>query len=307
VNSPTVSIVIPTYKHARFIEETLRSVFAQTFQDFEVIVINDGSPDDTGAVLKPWAESGRIRYFEQSNVGQSATRNRGIELARGEFLALLDDDDLWPSDKLAWQVESLRRQPAAVLCYGFAQTFGMENNYRLPESAGPQGEVTEEMLKGCLISSPGQVLLRTKAVRDLGGFDPAIQGTEDWDLWIRLSRTGDFVYEDRCSLLYRLQSQNASQNAPKMFRAGIQVVHKHLGRIPLGAKWLPWFRARSYVGRFCSTIAMGQSQRLLNEQHTFRSLWFLILAVRIYPLLLGTKRFWQALCRNLSPRVKRSA
>jgi glycosyltransferase involved in cell wall biosynthesis len=301
---PLVSIVIPTYRHARFIEETLASVFAQTFQDFEVIVINDGSPDDTAAVLKPWIESGRIRYFEQPNAGQSATRNRGISLARGEFLSLCDDDDLWPADKLAWQVECLKKNPAAVLCYGFAQTFGMEKNYRLPAVAGPQGIVDTEMLKGCPISSPGQVLLRLDTVRKLGGFDAAIQGTEDWDLWIRLSRIGEFVYEDRCSLLYRLQSQNASQNAPKMFRAGIQVVRKHLGHTPLGTKWLPWFRARSFVGRFCSTIAMGQARQLSDEQQTIRSLWSLVVAVRFYPLLLGTKRFWKAFRHNLRLHAK---
>src|SRR3954471_16219960 len=112
--SPAVSVVIPTYKHAGYIEETLQSVFAQTFTDFEVIVVNDGSPDNTTAVLQPWVASGRIRYLEQPNAGQSAARNAGIRLARGEFVALLDDDDLWPADKLAIQVERLRTQPNAV-------------------------------------------------------------------------------------------------------------------------------------------------------------------------------------------------
>ncbi|HEX2853334.1 MAG TPA: glycosyltransferase family A protein [Opitutaceae bacterium] len=299
-NPPAVSVVIPTYRHAAYVEETLRSVFAQTFSDFEVIVINDGSPDNTAAVLRPWVESGRIRYHEQPNAGQSATRNRAIELARGEFIALLDDDDLWPPDKLAWQVESLRRNPRAVLCYGYAQTFGMEQNYRLPAAAGPQGAVGEEFLRGNPISSPGQVLLRAQTVRELRGFDPAIRGTEDWDLWIRLGRTGEFVYEDRCSLLYRLQSQNASQNAPKMFHAGLQVLHKHLGRTPLNARWRLWLQTRGFVGRFSSMIAFGQAFEAASAGNRSLALSRLAGAVRFFPPLLGTRRFWSALARCLA-------
>lgn len=298
--SPAVSVVIPTYRHARYVEETLRSVFAQTFSDFEVIVINDGSPDDTAAVLRPWAESGRIRYYEQANAGQSATRNRAIELARGEFIALLDDDDLWPSDKLAWQVECLRRNSRAVLCYGYAQTFGMEQNYRLPATAGPQGMIGDEFLRGNPISSPGQVLLRAQSVRELKGFDPAIRGTEDWDLWIRLGRIGEFVYEDRCSLLYRLQSQNASQNAAKMFRAGLQVVHKHLGRTPLSAHGRLWLQSRGFVGRFSSMIAFGQAFEAARAGDRSLALSRLAAAVRFFPPLLATRRFWSALGRCLT-------
>lgn len=303
---PAVSIVIPTYRHRDYIGAALDSVFAQSFQDFEVIVINDGSPDDTTAVLQPWIQAGRIRYYEQPNAGQSATRNRGIQLARGEFLALLDDDDLWPTDKLAWQVDCLRRHPQAVACYGFAQTFGLDENYRLPATAGPQGAVTTELLRGNPISSPGQVLLRAQVVREQGGFDAAIQGTEDWELWIRLSRRGDFVYEDRCSLLYRLQSQNASQNAPKMFRAGLQVVHKHLGLTPLGPQWRLWWQSRGFVGRYSSVIALGQLNEAARAGDRWRALTRLAQAVRFFPLLPGTRRFWQALRTALFHRPRPS-
>lgn len=302
---PAVSVVIPTFRHRDYIGAALESVFAQSFQDFEVIVINDGSPDDTAAVLRPWIEAGRIRYYEQPNAGQSATRNRGVQLAQGKFLALLDDDDLWPPDKLAWQVDCLRRHPQAVACYGFAQTFGLDQNYRLPAAAGPQGAITTELLRGNPISSPGQVMLRAQTVRELGGFDPAIQGTEDWELWIRLSRLGEFVYEDRCSLLYRLQSQNASQNARKMFRAGLKVVHKHLGLTPLGPQWRLWWQARGFVGRYSSVIALGQLNEAARAGHTRLAWTRLAEAVRFFPVLPGTRRFWSALhtcCTRPRPR-----
>src|ERR1700719_2929443 len=104
---PAVSVIIPTYNHRDFVLDAIESVFAQTFTDYEVIVVNDGSPDDTASVLAPLASAGRIRYLEQANAGQGAARNRGIAQARGEFIALLDDDDRWPADKLEWQVGEL--------------------------------------------------------------------------------------------------------------------------------------------------------------------------------------------------------
>ena len=133
MSSPCVSVIIPTYKHQDFVLATLDSVFAQTFTDYEVIVINDGSPDDTAEVLLPLAEAGRIRYIEQKNTGQSIARNRGIAEAQGEFIALLDDDDLWPPDKLEWQVEALRRQPDVALIAGPAASHGCLRSCQQPD------------------------------------------------------------------------------------------------------------------------------------------------------------------------------
>jgi glycosyltransferase involved in cell wall biosynthesis len=305
--APVVSVVIPTYRRADCIEETLASVFAQTFQDFEVIVINDGSPDNTAAKLLPWVQSGRIRYYEQPNAGQSAARNRGIGIARGEFLALLDDDDLWPRENLEWQVARLRANPRAVLCYGYAETFGLGQNYRLPAGAGPQGNVGAEIVRGNPISSPGQVLVRTDAVRKLGAFDPAIRGAEDWDLWIRLGEVGEFIYEERCSLHYRQHPHSVSQNPRRMFRAGMQVLHKHAGLTPLSPRWRLWCATRVFVGRYSSIIALGQAGHAAVNRQRFRSLRLLAEAVRFYPLLLGTRRFWAALSHSLTRHAANSA
>jgi hypothetical protein len=297
--TPAVSVVIPTYRRAERIGETLASVFAQTFRDFEVIVVNDGSPDDTAARLRPLVAAGRIRYVEQTNSGQSVARNRGIELARGEFLALLDDDDLLRPDKLEWQVQRLRENPRAVLCYGYAETFGLEKNYRLPAEAGPQGNVGQELVRGCPISSPGQTLVRTATVRKLGAFDPSIRGAEDWDLWIRLGQAGEFIYEERLALHYRQENGGVSQNPHKMFKAGMQVLHKHAGRTPFSSRGLLWLQSRSFVGRYTSIIALGQASQAHGKREIGRAVRFLGAALRFYPLLLGTKRFWSTVVQFL--------
>jgi glycosyltransferase involved in cell wall biosynthesis len=108
---PRVSVVIPTFKHRHFICRTLESVFNQSMTDYEVIVVNDGSPDDTAAVLTPLIETKWIQYLEQANLGHSNARNHGIQVSRGHFIALVDDDDVWPNDKLEWQTQFLEKHP----------------------------------------------------------------------------------------------------------------------------------------------------------------------------------------------------
>jgi glycosyltransferase involved in cell wall biosynthesis len=111
---PKVSVVIPTYGHRNYILDALTSVFEQSYTDREVIVVNDGSPRDTGSLLAPLVGTGRIRDIEQPNRGLAAARNPGLEAARGEYIALLDDDDIWPTDKLQWQVAELDAHREAV-------------------------------------------------------------------------------------------------------------------------------------------------------------------------------------------------
>lgn len=227
MTSPVVSVIIPTYKHRDFVLATLDSVFAQTFMDYEVIVINDGSPDDTAEVLRPLAELGRIRYIEQANTGQSKARNRGISEARGEFIALLDDDDLWPPDKLAWQVEALRRQPEVGLMGGRA-TLITATGDRLYQTDLTPEIVFENSFAGCPFISPGQTLIRAEVLNRVGGFNPDIWGADDWDLWLRIAKNSRSIMEDREALLYRKHDGNASKDACRMLENCLRVVDLHL-------------------------------------------------------------------------------
>jgi len=228
---PTVSVVIPTYNHRDYILQTLESVFAQTFANYEVIVVNDGSPDDTAELLRPLTEAGRIRYFEQANGGQGAARNQGIEAARGEFVALLDDDDLWPANKLEWQVAALQSEPNAVLAYGSHDLLQPDCTvHPAPPKRHPAGSVHREFLQGCWLISPGQSLIRASALRAIGGFDQKIWGSGDWDLYIRLARLGLFCFEDRLALHYRIHATNASRSkAVRHARNHFKVIRKHSG------------------------------------------------------------------------------
>lgn len=229
---PAVSVIIPCYNHRDTVAAAVQSALDQNFTDREIIVINDGSPDDTAAVLRPYTD--RIRYVEQANAGQAAARNRGIELAHGEFIALLDDDDTWPADKLQWQVEALRARPEVVLVYG--------EDVRVDESGKvlgatpredykrPVGNVYEDFLEGCWIASPGQTLIRRSGLAQIGGFDASIWGSDDWDLYLRLAKAGAFAYENRVALHYRVHAASASTNVLRHLEGHEKVARKHPAR-----------------------------------------------------------------------------
>lgn len=236
--APLVSVVIPTYGHAHLIPETLASVLAQTYRPVEIIVVNDGSPDDVASVLEPYARDGRIRYVAQENQGQSAARNRGLALAEGRYVSFLDDDDLLPPDKLAWQVALLQEDPGAVCAYGTHLRFHPDGRRQPQRNTDcPSGDVRDGFRLRNWLMSPGQALLRTEAVRAVGGFDPDVWGSDDWDLYLRLAKAGRFLYRDREALLYRVHDQNASRHALRHARNHWTVTRRHIGwNLPLLAR-----------------------------------------------------------------------
>lgn len=235
-DAPRVSVVIPTYGHAHLVEETLASVFAQTYDDFEVVVVNDGSPDDTAERLRPLVERGRIRYVEQANAGQGPARNRGLAEARGKYVAFLDDDDLWPADKLTWQVACLGANPEAVMVYGHHAKLSPDGRLEVddPIPDRPSGDVRSDFRLRNWLLSPGQTLMRTADVRAIGGFDEGIWGSDDWDLYVRLSGRGPFLFLPRIALHYRVHDANASRHAVRHARNHLKVVRRHIGwNLPL--------------------------------------------------------------------------
>jgi glycosyltransferase involved in cell wall biosynthesis len=227
---PRVSVVIPTYRHRDFVLPTLQSVFNQTMQDYEIIVVNDGSPDDTGTVLAPFVESGRIRYFEQLNQGQSHARNAGIDQARGEYIALLDDDDLWPPDKLEWQLEFLERHADVGMVAGTLQRIDERGDFgrRDPWTAS----ITfESLFRENPFLSPGQTLIRARLLKELGGMNAAIWGADDWDLWFRVAKVARIMMLDRLALYYRIHKDNASKQTARLLAASCATLETHLRNV----------------------------------------------------------------------------
>jgi glycosyltransferase involved in cell wall biosynthesis len=181
---PKVTVIIPTFNRERFIRECVESVLSQTYQDFELIVVDDGSTDGTPDLLQKY--DGRLTYIWQENRGPSAARNRGIQLASGEWICFLDSDDLWLPRKLERQMEFFARHPDARVCYT------EEIWYRYGRRVNPKkkhrkysGWIYQKMLPLCLVS-PSSVMLHRSVFDVVGLFDEDLPACEDYDLWLRV-------------------------------------------------------------------------------------------------------------------------
>ena len=230
--SPLVSVVIPTYAHADYVLEAVESVLRQGYAPIEVIVVNDGSPDDTEARLAPLVAAGRIRYVRQANGGVAAARNHGASLARGEYLAFLDDDDLWHPDAVTRLAAALERDSSLAMVYGGRVDVRVGTAVTWTDApAGPEAATAVGRLAFLVqnrIASPGQVLLRRAAFDAVGGFDRTIWGADDWDLWLRLLADHRGARLDHPVLAYRLHAANNSWDTARMWREARRVLDRHV-------------------------------------------------------------------------------
>ena len=180
-----VSVIIPTYNRGWIIKEAIDSVLSQDYRDFELIVVDDGSTDNTDDILNSYRED--IIVFRQKNQGVSAARNRGLAEASGRFIAFLDSDDLWLPQKLSRQVEFFNKNPDAQICQT-EETWirkGVRVNPKKRHKK-PWGMIFEPSLALCLVS-PSAVMIRRSLFEKVGGFDETLPACEDYDLWLRIS------------------------------------------------------------------------------------------------------------------------
>jgi glycosyltransferase involved in cell wall biosynthesis len=182
---PLVSVIIPTYNRSSLLLEALDSVFKQTFPDFELIVIDDGSIDGTAKALTPYKD--RIVYNFQNNQGVSAARNRGIRMARGPWIAFLDSDDLWLPEKLESQIRFFSQYPEALICQ--TEEIWIRHGRRvnpLKKHRKYSGNIFAPSLRLCLVS-PSAVMIKKDLFEQVGFFDETLPACEDYDLWLRIS------------------------------------------------------------------------------------------------------------------------
>lgn len=232
--SPAVSIVVPLYNSARFIAKTLQSIRGQTYTDWECVVMDDGSTDNSQEIARQVARHDeRIVVHQQPNSGAAAARNNGFRLTdpRTRFVTFMDSDDLWEPRALELLIGALEAHPEMIGAHGVADLID-ENDAPLNPGAFANGYCRNRLgfdgkqlrlwdastptnfnvllLHG--VYPPGLVLTRRPAVEAVGGFDPAVWPMEDWQLLVRLSVMGDFVFSDEVILRYRRHSGNATNS-----------------------------------------------------------------------------------------------
>ena len=224
----TVSVIIPTYNRAELISQAIDSVLAQTVPAHEIIVADDGSTDDTAAVVAAYGD--RVRYLALPHRGQpAATRNAGIRAATGVLLAFLDSDDLFLPDKLARQIAALAQTPAAGVVYSnglYFRTTPAEPVGRVLDGLPtPSGWVFGELLTGNFLAPPA-VLVRRRALDAAGLFEesPGFFAVEDFDLWLRLAAQTPFVYAPGDVAAIRRHEGGISRNTANLRRGVLNVL-----------------------------------------------------------------------------------
>jgi glycosyltransferase involved in cell wall biosynthesis len=270
---PLVSAAITTYNRARFLPEAIESVLAQTADDLEVIVVDDGSTDETESVVEPFR--GRIRYIRQENRGRSAARNAAVAAAEGEFVAFCDSDDVWLPDRLERQLPTVLGRPSVAMVHGQVELIGADGATLPEETDAHRAVFSRAHAKPvtyagyawecrCLSST---ILVRAAALREVGGYDAALL-LDDYDLYLRLALAYEIVFLDGPPLArYRL---HAGQMRPEELAIGqIQTARKHIALLDEHSEIADARRARRNFN-----LMLARSWRILGDRRQARAAAF---------------------------------
>lgn len=241
---PKVSIVIPAYNSLKFLPETMESVFKQTFKDFEVLVVNDGSSDDTEHWVSQIADP-RVKLITQENQGLSGARNTGIAHASGEYIAFLDADDLWEPTKLEKQVLCLEENSEIGLVYTWVALIDENGNFtgRVFKNYA-ENDVWHKLIEHNIVESGSVAMVRRQCFDTCGVFDRNLRSfVEDWDMWLRIASRYPFKVMKEPLVYYRQHSTSASKNWEAMARSFEIVIEKAFSATPPELQYL---KNRSY-------------------------------------------------------------
>ena len=232
--APTVSINLCCYNSEKFLEATLQSIFAQTYKDWELVIINDGSKDSTEQIIQKHIAAGwPIVYHLQANAGLSRARNKAIELSHGEFVALIDHDDLWAPTKLEKQMALFAGRPQVGLTFTDALNLypnGVTDLYSA-HLAPYRGSVLAPLLLGDFIVC-STIVVRQAALAEVGVFNPNFKQAEEYDLMLRVAERYEFDYVDEPLATYRYHERNSSTNVAEMQGEVVRIIRQTLQRAP---------------------------------------------------------------------------
>ena len=260
--SALVSVIIPTYNRADYIGEAIESVLAQTYSPLEIIVIDDGSTDNTSEIVARYAP--RVRYIRQENAERGAARNHGLRLANGEFIAFIDSDDVWLPHKIEKDIEVFSKNPKAGLVYSDIQIIESSGKLRrILKSAGYSGTVTEQILKRNFVSV-GAHLIKTHIIRDADGFreERKLSCSEDYETWVRLSTKTEFAYADAANVQIRVHPNNSVGNVDRTWNAAMYAcdLFEEAGYLtPKQKKIIP--ETRSFMTLLCAVSCASTGDR----------------------------------------------
>lgn len=234
-----ISVIIPAYNSEKTILETIQSVQAQTFSDWEIIIIDDGSTDKTIGVVNTIQDS-RIQVFSYPNAGVAAARNQGLAHATGNYIAFLDADDLWAPEKLELQLQALQESPQAGLAYSWIYYMDAAG-VKLCEPDKKilaQGNVYSELLIENFIVNASNPLIKREVIEAVGLFDSELKSAEDWEYWLRIAKNWDFAVIPKPQVYYRQTSGSLSSKIDVMENTSLIVIDRIFQSVPVQMQYL---------------------------------------------------------------------
>lgn len=315
VNNPLVSVIIPAYNSSRYICEAIDSVLSQTYDNLEVIVVNDGSTDTTLQVLEKYHK--RIIVIDQLNQGAAHARNTGIKAAKGEFITFLDSDDYWFKQKVELQIQYLRQHPEMGAVYAdWSRWHPVGNEFPDPLTLAPQNVTLEidpeqsgwlyEKLFSDFIITTITILIKKSVLDEIGYFDTSLKMGEDYDLWLRLSRVTRIDKLSTPLALYRANLDSITNNPPLdvnyAYIVLLRAIEKY-GYLKPDGSFLPKSLVQRRLSGLCLDFAY-QHYKCGNLSKAYEATWQ---GVQHNPSLAGVKTFVKILLKAIlslfSPRA----
>ena len=249
MNTPKVSVIIATHNRKEFLKDTVDSVLSQTFKDFELIIINDGSADGTEELIKAYTDK-RIKYFYQKKQGQNGAKNAGLIKAQGEYISILDSDDIWLPTKLEKQVNILDQHHEIGLVYSGTLVIDENNNVTGKKPLlSYNGNVLDKLLMTNFIYNGSNALYRKDCILKAGIFDPEIPSMTDWGLYLKFAVHYKFYCVEEYLLKYRIHKENMSCDFKKYEKSGFIILDKIFNIKELDKKYFE-LKNRAYAFRY---------------------------------------------------------
>lgn len=282
----TVGVIIPAFNAAKYLPFALESVASQTFDDWQILLVDDGSTDNTAEVVAPFLHrfGSKIQYIKQNNRGLPAARNSAIRASNSEFLALLDADDVWLPCRLAESLKILRERPQAGLSYGLVTGIDPEGRPGNTFNGNPkyaEGRIAPYIYMRKVDLPCPTMTFRRRCLDDVGIFDETMRATEDRDLWLRIALRYEVAFVPQVLAYYRLSPNSMSTDTQRMLQAQLQFIRKHYGSEGCGLRPRQIALARVYKQR---------AEALKMQNQPWAAFLSSLRALALYPLDLDNGR-----------------
>lgn len=278
IDVPKISIIIPAYNAEQYISEAIQSVINQSYKNWELIIIDDGSSDETARTVKSFISNEKIKYYYQNNAGVSSARNKGIDFAQGKYLAFLDSDDLFANDNIYEKINYLSSNKDVGLVHGDVRLIDEKSILLNSFEIGKEGNVLDDLLlwNGCTIPAPSSILIRKEILDIIGRWDEELSTAADQELFFRIASKYKIGRIPKILTYYRIHKKNMHSNIKLMEKDHI-LAYKKAASNNLFKSF--WFKQKCFSNVYL--ILAGSWS--MNGNNKFRAAIMLLKAIAYYP------------------------